>query len=94
MVKEITIQVDGRTLQVPSGITVKKALKLSGYKVTKFPEKDALFVPCEVGGCWSCAVLIDGEPKPACKTPVRDGLHINTSLKEVIHEVNQRFGQG
>jgi pyruvate formate lyase activating enzyme len=69
-------------LKVPSGITVKKAFQLSGYKVTKFPEKEALFVPCEVGGCWSCAVLIDEEPKPACKTLVRDGLHINTSLPE------------
>ena len=82
MAGEVTIQLNDESLKVPSGITVKKALKLSGYKVTKFPEKDALFVPCEVGGCWSCAVLIDGEPKPACKTLVRDGLHINTSLPE------------
>lgn len=82
MVEEITIQLNDESLKVPSGITVKKALQLSGYKITKFPEKEALFVPCEVGGCWSCAVLIDGEPKPACKTLVRDGLHINTSLPE------------
>jgi pyruvate formate lyase activating enzyme len=79
---EITIQLNDEGLKVPSGITVKKAFQLSGYKVTKFPEKEALFVPCEVGGCWSCAVLIDEEPKPACKTLVRDGLHINTSLPE------------
>ncbi len=76
MAEEITVQLNDESLKVPSGITVKKALQLSGYKVTKFPEKEALFVPCEVSGCWSCAVLIDGEPKPACKTPVRDGLHI------------------
>jgi pyruvate formate lyase activating enzyme len=60
---EITIQLNDEGLKVPSGITVKKAFQLSGYKVTKFPEKEALFVPCEVGGCWSCAVLIDEEPK-------------------------------
>ena len=60
-----TIHVDGKRLEVPSGITVKKALALSGYRVTMFPEKDALFAPCGVGGCWSCAVLIDGEPAPA-----------------------------
>ncbi len=82
MAEEITIQLNDESLKVPSGITVKKALQLSGYKIKKFPEKEALFVPCEVGGCWSCAVLIDGEPKPACKTLVRDGLHINTSLPE------------
>ena len=91
MTGEVTIQLNGECLKVPSGITVNKALKLSGYKVTQFPEKEALFVPCEVGGCWSCAVLIDGEPKPACKTAVRDELHINTSLpkkhqpKRIIH---------
>lgn len=82
MAGEITIQINDKSLKVPSGITVKKALELSGYKVTKFPEKNALFVPCEVGGCWSCAIFIDGESKPACKTPVRDGLHIHTSLPE------------
>jgi len=82
MAEEITIQLNDESLKIPSDITVKKALQLSGYKVTKFPEKEGLFVPCELGGCWSCAVLIDGEPKPACKTLVRDGLHINTSLPE------------
>ena len=91
MAGDVTIQINDESLKVPSGITVKKALKSSGYTVTKYPEKEALFVPCEVGGCWSCAVLIDGEPKPACKTPVRDGLHINTTLtgkhepKRIIH---------
>lgn len=61
---------------------------MSGYKVTKFPETEALFAPCEVGGCWSCAVVIDGEPQPACKTPVKDGLDINTSLPEK-HQPNR-----
>jgi pyruvate formate lyase activating enzyme len=77
-----TIYLNDESVKVPSGITVKEALQFSGYRVTKFPEKEALFVPCEVGGCWSCAVLIDGEPKPACKTLVRDGQHIKTPLPE------------
>ena len=91
MIEKVAIQINGKSISVLSGITVEKALMLSGYKVVKFPEKEALFVPCGVGGCWSCAVLIDGKPKPACKTQVRDGLHINTSLlekhqpKRIIH---------
>jgi len=91
MAKEVTIHVDDKSLQVPSGITVKKALKLSGYRTIKFPEKEALFVPCGLGGCWSCAVLIDGEPRPACKALVRDGLCIKTSsleehqLRRIVH---------
>ena len=64
MAEEVTIQLNDESLKVPSGITVKKALQLNGYKVTKFPEKEALFVPCEVGGCWSCAVTIDEESTP------------------------------
>jgi pyruvate formate lyase activating enzyme len=88
MAEEITVQLNDENLKSPSGITVKKALQLSGHKITKFPEKGALFVPCEVGGCWSCAVLINGKPKPACKTLVRDGLHINTSLPEK-HQPNR-----
>jgi pyruvate formate lyase activating enzyme len=82
MAKVVTIQLNGESLKVPSGISIKKALELIGYKVTKFPEREALFVPCGVGGCWSCAVLVNGEPKPACKTPARDGFQINTSLPE------------
>jgi pyruvate formate lyase activating enzyme len=82
MTEEVTIQFNDESLKIPSGITVKQALELSGYIATKFPEKEALFVPCEVGGCWSCVVLVDGEHRPACITPVRDGIHINTSLPE------------
>jgi pyruvate formate lyase activating enzyme len=82
MAEDVKIRVNGESLKVPSGITVNKALTLGGYKVTKFPEKGALFVPCETGGCWSCAVLVDGELKPACQTPVTDGLRITTSVPE------------
>ncbi len=82
MAEEVTIHLNDESLKVLSGISVKEALKLSGYKITRFPEQGALFVPCEVGGCWNCAVLIDGELKRACKTPVGDGININTSLPE------------
>jgi pyruvate formate lyase activating enzyme len=91
MAGAVLIKINDVSQKVPSDVTVKKALKFSGYKVTKFPEKEALFVPCEVGGCWSCAVLIDEELKPACNTLVREGLHINTLLpkkhpsKRIIH---------
>ena len=50
MAREVTIQINDESQKVPSCITVKKALELGGYKITKFPEKEALFVPCEGGG--------------------------------------------
>jgi len=89
--KEVSIELDGKMVKVPEGITVKRALEISGYKVTKYPEKGSLFAPCEVGGCWSCAVEVNNEPKPACITPVKKGLRINTELpqdyspKRIVH---------
>ncbi len=46
----------------------------------KYPEKGSLFAPCEIGGCWSCAVEVNGELKPACVTPIKEGLRIRTKL--------------
>ncbi len=80
MSKDVTIEVDGKGLQVQSGITIKDALELNGYKITKYPEKGSLFVPCEVGGCWSCAVEVNQELKPTCVTPVKESLGTRTRL--------------
>ena len=80
MSKDVTIEVDGKRLQIRSGITIKEALEINGYKITKYPEKGSLFVPCEVGGCWSCAVEVSQELKPACVTPVKESLRIRTRL--------------
>ena len=82
MSKEVSIEVDGKRVKVRDGITVKKALKIIGYKTGKYPEKDSLFAPCEVGGCWSCAVEVNKELKPACITPIKDDLRIGTELLE------------
>ena len=82
MKRQLSIQVDGKRLKVPDGITVKRALEMTGHEVTKYPENGSLFAPCEVGGCWSCAVEIDEQIRPACVTPVRDGLRIRTQLAE------------
>jgi len=85
----VKIKVDGETHWVPEHITVKKALELIGYKFTRFPEEGKIFAPCEVGGCWSCAVEIDGELKPSCVTPIRDGMNIETEFsatpKRLVH---------
>ncbi|UCD32824.1 MAG: radical SAM protein [Desulfobacterales bacterium] len=89
--KEVSIVLDGKKAQIPAGITVKKALEISGYKVTTYPAKDALFAPCETGGCWSCAVEINNELKPACVAPVKMGQKINTKRshdyvpKRIVH---------
>jgi pyruvate formate lyase activating enzyme len=79
---ELTIEVNGKRLKVPEGITFKRALEMTGHDARKYLERGSLFVPCEVGGCWSCAVEINEEIRPACITPVRDGLRIRTQLPD------------
>jgi pyruvate formate lyase activating enzyme len=65
----------------PAGFrTGSRFSMLSGYGCTAgFSREDGAHdVSCGVGGCGSCAVLIDGEIHPACVTPVRDRMEIGT----------------
>ena len=78
--KQITIIVDGEYFAVPERTTVKHALELLGLKFGKFPDETKIFAPCETGGCFACAMPINGNPKPACTTPVRDGMTIDLEL--------------
>ena len=91
MKKEVSIEIDGREVRLQEGTPLKKALEINGYRISKYPEAGSLFMPCEVGGCWSCAIEINGEIKPACVTDVKDGLKIKTKLpgghipRRVVH---------
>ena len=49
-----------------------------------FPKGDGIYVPCEVGGCTSCAVEIDGVSLPICVAQVQEGMKIQ---KEVSHPI-------
>ena len=74
-----TIEVDGRRIEVPSGFSVKEALEKLGYNITLHPSDKGLFMPCQVGGCWACALKIDGEARPACTAQVQEGMRIRTA---------------
>ncbi|MDI6903623.1 MAG: radical SAM protein [Methanocellales archaeon] len=87
---ETSIKVDGEVFAVPDRITVRKALEILGHKITKFPG-EGLFVPCEVGGCWSCAVKINGRLSPSCTTAVKEGMEIETSFEEVPRRIVHGF---
>ncbi len=82
MSRKVSIQIDGANVDIRAGVTVKKALELFGCKISRYPEEGALFTPCGIGGCWSCAVEVNGEPQPACTTTVSDGIKIRTQLPE------------
>jgi pyruvate formate lyase activating enzyme len=87
--KSISITVDGAIISVPERVTVKKALEMCGYEPCEFPGDGTLFSPCRTGGCWSCAVLVNGEPRPLCVTAVKEGMNIDTktefTLKRPVH---------
>lgn len=72
----LTIYIDGKPFRVPSRISIKEALQLSGFSISSFPKADGLFVPCQVGGCMSCAMEVDREFLPICVTEVREGMRI------------------
>ncbi len=78
--RQIAMSVDGDRFTVPERVTVKRALEMLGLEFGKFPGRAKIFSPCETGGCYACALLIDGEPKPACVTPVRDGISVCLEL--------------
>lgn len=80
--RRVKITIDDTDFAVPERITVKRALEMLGLEFSRFPEDDKIFVPCETGGCFACAMTIDGVVKPACVTPVKDGMGIRLELPE------------
>ena len=73
----ISVTVDGQAVEVPEGATILTAAKQAGSWVPTlcFDERQAPF-----GACRVCLVGVEGAPKPlpACTTPARDGMVIDT----------------
>jgi bidirectional [NiFe] hydrogenase diaphorase subunit len=73
----ITVTVDGNEVQVPAGATILTAAKTAGSWVPTlcFDERQAPF-----GACRVCLVAVQGAPKPlpACTTPCREQMVIDT----------------
>ena len=88
----VRLWVDGREFEVPRRITIKRALELLGFKVGVAPGEGVIQAPCGTGGCYTCLVYVDGEPRRACVTPVRDGAKIE--LREVPEEELRRIIHG
>jgi NADH dehydrogenase/NADH:ubiquinone oxidoreductase subunit G len=71
------VTVDGVAVEVPPGATVLDAARAAGRWVPTlcFDERQAPF-----GACRVCLVGVAGAPKPlpACTTPCRDGMEVET----------------
>lgn len=80
---EISITIDGIGYKVPEGITIKDALKICGYSVGIYSGEGKICAPCGSGGCWACAVIVDGETTRACITGVKNEMKISTDTSKV-----------
>ena len=79
--RTIELAIEGQTLEVPERITLLEALRMAGYSVGEVPGCD-VHAPCRTGGCWSCAVSLDGELRQSCITPVRRGMRVDLKTGE------------
>jgi pyruvate formate lyase activating enzyme len=75
---KVSIEVNGKEAIVSEQISVKEALRELGYSFTDLPDGSGIFAPCQVGGCWSCMVEIDGVLRQCCVTEAREGMKIKT----------------
>lgn len=79
-----SIDLDGKAAEVPQESTVKHIPQFLGYPVSGFPGDPGMFMPCRTGGCWACAMDINGRLAPACITPVNQGIKIKMDARSLI----------
>ncbi len=82
-VEMVTIYVDGVPFRVPGDVSVAEALRYCGF-VFGEPGGKEPWLGCGTGGCWACALVIDGVFERTCITPVRDGMRVETDVEGVI----------
>ena len=76
----VEVIIDGVRYKVPRWFTVAKALEVAGFKLGS-PGSKRPSLACGTGGCWACAVVVNGSLERACITPVRDGMVIETDIE-------------
>ena len=69
---------DGRAVPAYPGETIAAALLAAGIRtLRRSPRADhARGAFCWMGLCQECTVVVGGERKPACRTPVAEGLSV------------------
>ncbi|OSP53999.1 (2Fe-2S)-binding protein [Pseudoruegeria sp. SK021] len=76
--RELSIQVDGKTIGCEPGQSVASALLAQGiYRFRTSPNDHLPRGPfCMMGACQECAILIDGSIRRACQTEVAEGMRV------------------
>ncbi|MFL6465287.1 MAG: (2Fe-2S)-binding protein [Bryobacteraceae bacterium] len=81
MPEKLDIQINGKQMQVPAGVSVAAAIWLSGqtsFRASVTGEPRAAL--CGMGTCFECRVTIDGHPNcRSCQIAIHNGMVIETS---------------
>lgn len=92
----IEFVLDGKPQRVSGPLSVSKAIRqlenegpASGQEPGEKKWKSSK-AACSTGGCWNCAVLIDGILARSCITALRPGMHIATNRKVIDRAVPKR----
>ncbi|MFT3720556.1 (2Fe-2S)-binding protein [Pseudorhodoferax sp.] len=79
--QRLAFTLDGRPAAAPAGVSVAAALRHAGSGDTRRSVSGAARAPlCGMGVCQECRVLVDGQRRLACQTPLADGMAIATDL--------------
>ena len=76
-VKLVTVEIDGKSVEVPEDTSIMRAAALCGVDIPKLCATDTLKA---FGSCRLCVVEIDGRngTPSSCTTPVADGMKVST----------------
>ena len=79
----VTVEIDGRSVQVPKGSMIIQAADQIGIPIPRFCYHEKLSI---AANCRMCLVDVEKAPKPmpACATPVMDGMKIYTQSKRAL----------
>jgi predicted molibdopterin-dependent oxidoreductase YjgC len=79
MPEQITVSVNGRSVDVPAGATVAVAIATAGAYCRKSVTGEPRGVLCAMGICFECRAQIDGVPhQRTCQTLCSVGMQVNT----------------
>lgn len=80
----VKIVVNKNTFEVPENVTIKRALEFIGYRFGVYPNEGDIQAPCNLGGCYTCSILVNGEIVRSCITGVSDGMKIETDTSSIV----------
>lgn len=87
---KIHFTVDGEKYLTRGPVSVLEALRELGRVADESESKIGSIQPyCRTGGCWNCAVVIDGVLDRSCVTPLRDKMEIITA-PEILQQTEPK----